>query len=86
MIMRIFSVYDTKAGAYMQPFFMNHAGGALRAFSDLCNDASHPFGKHPEDYVLFELGMYDDDGSKFSIHEAPFSLGVGIELIKKVGD
>lgn len=81
MKMKIFSVYDSKAGAYLQPFFFNHTGGALRAFSDLCSDVQHTFGKHPEDYTLFELGTYEDDKSSFDIYDTPRSLGVGIELI-----
>lgn len=81
MKMKIFTVYDSKAGVYLQPFFFNHSGGALRAFVDLCIDKSHQFGKHPEDYALFELGTYEDDKSTFEIYDAPRSLGVGLELI-----
>jgi len=53
MIMKMFSCYDSKAEAYMQPFFMNAKGQALRAFADLVNDGQSQFSKHPEDFVLF---------------------------------
>lgn len=82
MISKIFSVYDSKAEAYMQPFFMAAKGAAIRAFSDLVNDPQHTFGKHPADYTLFELGSYEDCTSEFKIHPTPCSLGVGVEFVK----
>lgn len=78
MILKAFTVYDTKSEAYMQPFFQNAKGQAIRAFEDSCNDPNHPFSKHPGDYVLFEIGAYDDQSGTMidAINE---NLGNGIE-------
>lgn len=60
MNLKVFAVRDMKALAYLQPFFSPSVGSALRAFGDAVNDTNCPFNKHPEDYVLFEIGTYDD--------------------------
>lgn len=80
MIHKIYSIYDSKAEAYLQPFFMIAKGSALRAITDLANDPSHAFCKHAEDYSLFELGSFDDGKAFFQLHDAPVSMGVLIEF------
>ncbi len=60
MIHKIYSIYDSKAESYTPPFFQHQEAMAVRTFSDCCNDPGHTFGKHPEDYTLFDLGQYDD--------------------------
>jgi hypothetical protein len=82
MKLKIYSVYDSKVEAYLQPFFMQAKGAAIRAFSDTVQDSSNNFGKHPEDYTLFELGTWDDTNASYVPHSTPISIGVGIEFIK----
>lgn len=62
---KAFSVYDSKAEAFMPPFFMQTVGAAVRAFSDLSNDPNTMVNRHPSDYVLYEIGSFDDDGGTF---------------------
>ncbi len=61
MKLNIYSIYDTAAGLYSRPFFCQSDAEALRMFSDLSVDAEHPVGKHPEDYSIFRLGIFDDN-------------------------
>jgi len=77
--MKMFTVYDSKAEAYMQPFFAKSTGEALRSFSDTCQDKNHIFAKHPGDFTLFELGTWDEQTSDFVIYESKKSLGTAIE-------
>lgn len=60
MHLKAFSVYDMKAEAYLPPFFLPTVGMALRAFKDCAQSKDHQFGKNPEDYVLYEIGFFDD--------------------------
>lgn len=60
MIFKAFSIYDTKALVYGPPFFMANTGSAVRAFGDLASDPQSAISKHPSDYMLFEIGIYDD--------------------------
>jgi len=78
--MEIFTVYDSKAEAYLQPFFLKTKALALREITDAANNPEHQFGKYPEDYVLFHLGQYDEDKGMFTQDEAPQSMGVVIEF------
>lgn len=61
MEMKVFAVFDIKAKAYMQPFFGGNAGSAMRAFGDEVVKDGSPIGRHPEDYQLFELGLFNDN-------------------------
>lgn len=82
MILKIFTVYDSKVESYFPPFFERSKGGALRAFEQSCNDASHIFSKYPQDYCLFEIGEYDDQNATIDTHPAPISMGLAIEFKK----
>jgi len=75
----IFTVFDSKAKAYLTPFFLHEDGMAIRVFSDCINDKTHMFGKHPEDYTLFNIGSWNDDKAKFLTNN-PISLGNGLEF------
>lgn len=80
---KIYSVYDSVVEAYLQPFCAQTKGHAVRMFSDTVNDPNSVFAKHPDDYVLFELGSWSDSDAKYTMHPAPVSLGVALEF--KVG-
>ena len=59
--MKIFSVHDAKAEAYLPPFYMRTTGEAERAFSANVKDTSTQFSQFPSDYTLVELGTFDED-------------------------
>jgi len=80
MKQKIFTIYDSKANAYLTPFFLHQDAMAVRIFTDCVNDLSHQFGKHPEDYTLFSLGDWNDDKAKF-LTTPPKALGNGVEFI-----
>ncbi len=79
MKLKIFTVYDTKAMAYLPPFFLPNELMAKRVFGDMADDVTHQFGKHPEDYSLYEMGNFDDANAKFEISEkAPVLIITGL--------
>ena len=80
MRMNVYSIFDTASGCYMRPFFVQADGQALRAFSDLSQDAEHEVGKHPEDYSLFRLGTFDDNKGQL-VGEAPECLATALEMV-----
>jgi len=81
MQMRVFSVFDSKAEIYGMPFFMPNIQMAKRAFADYANDATTNVGKHPEDYTLFELGLFDDNNGRLTAIGTPVSHGLAINAI-----
>lgn len=78
---QIFSIRDAKAEAYMQPFYSQAKGAAIRAVADIVNDHQHPTGKHPEDYHLFHLGMWDDQTGTFELFPQPEPVCALIDLV-----
>jgi len=77
---QMFVIFDSKANAYMQPWFLTTTPMAIRAFQDCIADKKHNFGAHPEDYTLFAIGTFDSQDAK--IHwKTPVSLGNGIEFV-----
>lgn len=83
MLLKIFTIFDQKAAAYLPPFFLLREEMAIRTFADCANSADHQFGKHPADYTLITLGSFNDVTSIFELLEVPLVLGVGIEYVKK---
>jgi len=80
MKLQIFSIYDTKADAYLQPFFTATKATALRSFSDLVNNPDSTFSKHASDYVLFHIASYDDQNGHIEPLSSNLNLGGGLEL------
>ena len=86
MLLQIFSVHDSKAGAYFQPFFQQTEGMAIRIFSDLATDPDHSFNKHPEDFTLFRLGVYNDQNGEFTGEKTPHPICKAIDFAVNLND
>lgn len=62
MIKKVFSVYDTQAKVYVNPFYQSTIGEAVRAFGDAVKDPQNgTLNKHPEDFILYEIGEWNDN-------------------------
>lgn len=81
MMLKMFSIYDQKAKAYITPFFLPTAGMAVRTFTDMVNDPACQFSKHPEDYTLFLLGSLNDTTAEFQLEQTPATMHNGVTLI-----
>jgi len=70
MILQILSVQDIKAGAFHRPFFAQSEQAGARSFIDEVNRSSpdNIMNTHPEDFILFKLGSWDDETGEFSVH------------------
>lgn len=56
------TVFDKAIGAYMRPWFALTDAQAVRMFADELLEEGSPVNKHPEDYALFKIGTFSDDG------------------------
>lgn len=72
----IFSIFDTAANAFLQPFFSANEGVAKRAFAHAVNSPESDFNRHFQDYSLYLVGWFDDDKGEISA-ESPTHLGAG---------
>ena len=78
MKLKVFAIYDSKAQAYMHPFYSNSIGQAVRMFEDASNDPKSQMCKHPGDFTLFHIGEYDDESGSFENVQAKQDLGTAL--------
>jgi len=65
MKINAYVIFDNKAKLYNKPFYFPNNMVALRACEDLANDPSTDLSKHPEDFSLWKIGVYDDCTANF---------------------
>lgn len=82
MILKAFSIFDSKALTYLTPFFCPTAGVAVRNFEAAANDEGHAFHLHASDYGLFEIGEFDDQTAILTPHQTPVSLGLAQQFVR----
>lgn len=61
-----FAVYDEKTKCHLQPFFLNTLAEAIRAITDVVNQKGHNFNLHPQDYTLFQIGIFNQETGIFT--------------------
>lgn len=84
MMKLVCAIYDTQAKVYASPFYMNTKGEAVRAFSDAVNDAQMgSLNKHPQDFLLFCIGEWDDNTGKLVSYSPPERLALGSDFVRK---
>lgn len=78
----IFSVYDSKANAFLQPFFCVNRAVALRSFMQAAQDERHDFHRFAADFALFEIGEWDPVSGKFECFEKFENLGLASQYLE----
>ena len=61
---RIYAGFDSKAAAFLQPFFAKNDAVAIRFFQAACGDPEHFFCRNPEDYTLWRIGEWSEDSGE----------------------
>lgn len=89
MILYIYSVYDVKSKIYETPDFClnenvcrRNCQSAIMAHSDL------KYAQFPEDFVMFQLGTFDNESGLISYADQPEVVFKFLDLFprKKLGD
>lgn len=71
MKLSVYTVFDTKAKAYLNPFYSTNDETAKRQILECVLDPQHRFCMHATDYVLFKLGDFENTECKFELLQAP---------------
>lgn len=82
MLMKVVSVRDAKVETFSQPFFYVTVGQAIRSFADEVARDGSDFAKHPEDFALFLLGVYDDQKGSFTSLPQPEQIALALDHVK----
>lgn len=79
-----YAVYDRKAELFSAPFLEVKDGTAIRAVQDVViNQSDHAFAKHPNDFSLHRIGVFDDETGVIEGQDAPKKV---IEIETLQGD
>ena len=85
MKLNVYSIFDSAAKAYTNPFFMHNDGLAIRAFADNVNsEQENNISKHPDQFTLFRIGEFDDASGEIKT-DIVKSLGTGLQYQEKTG-
>lgn len=78
MKLPVVAVFDKKLGLYERPFTCRMAGEALREWDIIRKDTSTKIGKNPEDFDLFQIGIYDDEHGTLESCQPKVHLATGV--------
>ena len=68
--MNIYSIYDSVVKAYQTHFFLVNRGHAIRSVSDLFR-SDNEISRNPQDYILYQLGEYNEQSGQIKSFESP---------------
>lgn len=70
MIQTAYTLHDVKACTYSPPFWAINDAIAKRMVSEIVTDTNTTVGRHPSDYKLYKLGLFDDSNGQI----VPFNI------------
>lgn len=85
MLVNVYAVYDSKAQAYLQPWFCQNHNVAFRNMELALRNPQCPFKQFPADFTLFCIGEFDDLTGAITGHAAHESLGNMIQFAPAPG-
>lgn len=85
MLYQVVVVRDRAADVFGVPTYTTAIGIAIRGFSDEINrqSADNMLSKHPEDFDLYHLGVFDDATAKFEMLSSPRQIAIGKDVVRK---
>lgn len=85
MVYKVVAVGDKKAGCFNRPFFVHTNEVAIRSFGSEVNSGNQDSAltHHPEDFVLYELGSWDEGTGVLKALDMPHPLVSGVEVLRK---
>ena len=81
--MKVFTVYDSKAQAHLNPFTMRTKGEAIRSFEQECKNPESSFAKFPSDFTLLSIADWDEETGELK-PEAHSVLASASEFVKTI--
>lgn len=78
--MKVYAIRDSKAECFHTPFYCRTRGMAFRAVLSAANGETE-LSRFPDDFMLFELGEFDEFNGLFKLHMSPEPLGLVSDLL-----
>lgn len=81
-VLKLYSIFDNKLGAFMRPWVAETHGMATRLFASNVANPESMMHQYPEDYTLFYIGeFHEETGNVVAVN--PENLGLASQYIKK---
>jgi len=82
----VFSILDTAARAFAQPFYAPAEQVAIRSVRDMVNapERDNQLSRHPEDFELHHIAMFKDDEGVIVPQVKPRLVARCKDLVKAV--
>ncbi len=80
MKLNLYTIYDTAAACYKNPFALQTDEQAKREFGDIF-DGDNPISTHPEHYYLVKLGSFDNSNGDITSTPGKPTLLTGLEAL-----
>ena len=89
VLLRLYSIYDSKAEQFSPPQVYHNDMLALRAFEGLVNDDKTLINSYPEDFSLHYVGNLGDSDGRYCIESSdesrvPILIGRAIDYVKDI--
>jgi hypothetical protein len=72
MNLNIYSIKDSKAGTFSQPFYSVNHSTAIRSFNASIQDPTNPLSNYPNDFSLYHLGTWEDREATITLNNVEF--------------
>lgn len=82
MLKRLITIKDEATELFTPPVAVDTTAQALRMFADLINNPDTEHNRHPGDFDLYILGVFDPATGKIDSSE-PQRLMRGVDAVKK---
>lgn len=89
VLLRLYSIYDSKAEQFSPPQVYHNDMLALRAFEGFVNDDKMLINKYPEDFSLHYVGNLGDSDGRYYIDSSdesrvPILVGRAVDYVQDV--
>lgn len=82
MITNVYTIFDSKAQCYNNPFYMINDAIALRTVQGM-KDGDSDIARNPQDFTLWHMGSYDDSNGVFELRSTPKVIAKCHELFQE---
>lgn len=81
-MIKLYAIHDKQSNTTQHPFPMATNRDAIDGLRQLANDDKTLIGKHPDDFILYYLGEYDERQMQFNIEDDPELIIGANELLQ----
>lgn len=89
VLLRLYSIYDSKAEQFSPPQVYHNDMLALRAFEGLVNDDKMLINSYPEDFSIYYIGNISDTDGRYYLESSdesrvPILVGRALDYVQDI--